>query len=60
MLGVSAADDLEKIARGERLRTCVRAQVQYFNASAVKLRTLLRPDPEKDLERVLLLTNADR
>jgi hypothetical protein len=23
----------------------------------VKLRTLLKPDPEKDLERVLLVTN---
>jgi hypothetical protein len=33
------------------------AEVLYFNASAVKLRTLLSPDPERDLERVLLITN---
>jgi hypothetical protein len=36
----------------------VLAEVLYFNASAVKLRTLLKPDPEKDLERVLLVTNG--
>ena len=58
VLVVIAADQLEKIADDRRVR--VRAcsdEVLYFNASAVKLRTLLRPDPEKDLDRVLLVTN---
>ena len=32
-------------------------EVLYFNASAVKLRTLIAPDRERDLERVLLVTN---
>jgi 4-amino-4-deoxy-L-arabinose transferase-like glycosyltransferase len=57
VLVVIAADELEKITRADPLRTRVLGQVLYFNASAVKLRTLLKPDPEKDLERVLLVTN---
>ena len=47
VLVVIAADDLDKIVGGERLRTRVLAQVHYFDASAVKLRTLLRPDPRE-------------
>ena len=42
---------------GEPLPVRVLGEVVYFNASAVKLRTLLKPDPRKDLERVLLVTN---
>ncbi len=57
VLVVIAADDLEKISGREPLPTRVLGEVLYFNASAVKLRTLLKPDPEKDLERVLLVTN---
>ena len=57
VLAVIAADDLERIARGEHLRTRILGEVLYFNASAVKLRTLMRPDPGKDLDRVLLVTN---
>jgi 4-amino-4-deoxy-L-arabinose transferase-like glycosyltransferase len=57
VLVVIAADELERIAMRESLRPRVLGEVLYFNASAVKLRTLLRPDPEKDLDRVLLVTN---
>jgi 4-amino-4-deoxy-L-arabinose transferase-like glycosyltransferase len=57
VLVVIAADDLARITRREPLRARVLGQVLYFNASAVKLRTLLKPDPAKDLERVLLVTN---
>ena len=57
VLAVIAADDLERIARGGHLPARVLGEVLYFNASAVKLRTLLRPDPGKDLDRVLLVTN---
>jgi 4-amino-4-deoxy-L-arabinose transferase-like glycosyltransferase len=57
VLVVIAADELQRIATREGLRTRVLGEVLYFNASAVKLRTLLRPDPEKDLDRVLLVTN---
>ena len=33
------------------------AEVQYFNPAGVRLRTLLWPDPARDLETVLLVTN---
>jgi len=57
VLLVVAADDLVRISRGDPLPARVLGEVLYFNASAVKLRTLLRPDPGKDLDRVLLVTN---
>ena len=47
MLVVIAADDLEKISGREPLNTRVLGEVLYFNASAVKLRTLLKPDPRE-------------
>ena len=56
VLLVITEDDLPRVTgRGIEVRTV--AEVLYFNASAVKLRTLLSPDPERDLERVLLVTN---
>jgi hypothetical protein len=33
------------------------ASVTYFNPSGVRLRTLLRPEPERDLETVWLISN---
>lgn len=56
VLCVVTADELARVsAEGLAVRTL--AEVLYFNASAVKLRTLLSPDPARDLERVLLVTN---
>ncbi len=57
VLCVIGADELERIAGPFGLKTRVLGEVLYFNASAVKLRTLLDPDQERDLERVLLVTN---
>ena len=57
VLCVIGADELERIAGPLGLKTRVLGEVLYFNASAVKLRTLLDPDQERDLERVLLVTN---
>ena len=51
------ADELERIQRTAPVKTRVLGEVLYFNASAVKLRTLLSPDQTRDLERVLLVTN---
>jgi hypothetical protein len=31
--------------------------VRYFNTANVKLRSLVFPDPERDIQRVLLVTN---
>jgi 4-amino-4-deoxy-L-arabinose transferase-like glycosyltransferase len=58
VLCVIAADDLARIEQASGLHTKVLGEVLYFNASAVKLRTLLSPDVSRDLDRVLLVTNA--
>jgi 4-amino-4-deoxy-L-arabinose transferase-like glycosyltransferase len=57
VLMVIAADELDRITRDQPVPARILGEVLYFNASAVKLRTLLKPDPAKDLDRVLLVTN---
>jgi 4-amino-4-deoxy-L-arabinose transferase-like glycosyltransferase len=57
VLCVITADELARMRSVEAVPVRTLAEVLYFNASAVKLRTLLSPDPERDLERVLLITN---
>ena len=57
VLCVIGADELQRIAGPLGLEPRVLGEVLYFNASAVKLRTLLDPDKDRDLERVLLVTN---
>jgi 4-amino-4-deoxy-L-arabinose transferase-like glycosyltransferase len=57
VLCVIGADELEQITGRHGLTTRVLGEVLYFNASAVKLRTLINPDQQRDLERVLLVTN---
>jgi len=57
VLCVIGADELERIRRNTSVTTRTLGEVLYFNASAVKLRTLFSPDPDRDLDRVLLVTN---
>jgi 4-amino-4-deoxy-L-arabinose transferase-like glycosyltransferase len=57
VLCVIDAGQLDRLARMGSLKPHVLGEVLYFNASAVKLRTFLRPEPHRDLERVLLVTN---
>lgn len=57
VLCVIGADELERVEAAHSVKVRVLGEVLYFNASAVKLRTLLDPDQERDLERVLLVTN---
>ena len=57
VLCVITRDDLEDIVRVHGLQTRTLGAVQYFNPAGVRLRTLLWPDPENDLETVLLVTN---
>jgi 4-amino-4-deoxy-L-arabinose transferase-like glycosyltransferase len=57
VLCVIGADALDRIQRKAPVATRTLGEVLYFNASAVKLRTLIAPDRERDLERVLLVTN---
>jgi hypothetical protein len=56
-LVIVGADELERIVSGTDLAPRRLGEVLYFNASAVKLRTLLTPDPARDLERILLVRN---
>jgi len=57
VLCVISADDLARIDLPENIKTRTLGEVLYLNVSAVKLRTLMAPDPKRDLDRVLLLTN---
>jgi hypothetical protein len=57
VLCVITKDDLARLAREHGLSTRTLAEVQYFNPAGVRLRTLLWPDPSRDLETVLLVTN---
>lgn len=57
VLCVVDAAELERLERVSGVRTRVLGQVLYFNASAVKLRMFLRPNPHRDLKRVVLVTN---
>jgi hypothetical protein len=54
---VITKDDLARLAGEHALKTRTLAEVQYFNPAGVRLRTLLWPDPSRDLETVLLVTN---
>lgn len=57
VLCIITRDDLERLSRNYQLHTRTLGVVQYFNPSGVRLRTLLWPDPARDLETVLLVTN---
>jgi 4-amino-4-deoxy-L-arabinose transferase-like glycosyltransferase len=57
VLCVMPLDLLEPLERNYGLRIRRLGEVLYFNPSAVRLKTLLQPEPERDLERVVLVTN---
>ena len=57
VLCVITRDDLAKLTQAHQLQTRTLAEVQYFNPAGVRLRTLLWPDPSRDVETVLLVTN---
>mgnify|MGYP001291983935 CR=1 FL=1 len=57
VLVVSSEDDLRQLAAIHGVTPRRLEQVTYFNPSGVRLRTLLSPDPEKDLETVWLVSN---
>ncbi|MGH9161649.1 MAG: ArnT family glycosyltransferase [Vicinamibacteraceae bacterium] len=56
-LCVVSEDDLMALQREHRVRVRRLGEVLYFNPSAVRIGTLLWPDPAQDLETVLLVTN---
>jgi 4-amino-4-deoxy-L-arabinose transferase-like glycosyltransferase len=56
LLVVSAAD-LERLETLTGIATQRLGEVRYVNTANIKARTLLWPDPERDVERVLLVAN---
>jgi 4-amino-4-deoxy-L-arabinose transferase-like glycosyltransferase len=57
VLCVVAADDLARVERASGVGTVRLGQVRYFNPAGLRLRTLLAPDPEHDLDTVVLVAN---
>jgi 4-amino-4-deoxy-L-arabinose transferase-like glycosyltransferase len=57
VLAVATEDDLQQLEARHGLRPVRLDRVTYFNAAGVRLRTLLEPDPAKDLETVWLVAN---
>jgi 4-amino-4-deoxy-L-arabinose transferase-like glycosyltransferase len=57
VLCVLPAGELARLQAEAPLPVRTLGEVLYLDASAVKLRSLFSPDPARDLERVLLVTN---
>lgn len=57
VLAVSSEEDLAALADTFGVTPRRLERVTYFNPAGVRLRTLLSPDPENDLETVWLVTN---
>ncbi|HUQ86190.1 MAG TPA: hypothetical protein VM096_01445, partial [Vicinamibacterales bacterium] len=54
---VAPASEIDRLEREHGVRLPRIAQLRYFNEAGVRVRTLLEPDPERDLTRVLLVAN---
>jgi 4-amino-4-deoxy-L-arabinose transferase-like glycosyltransferase len=57
VLLVVRASDLPRLETVSGIRTKVLGEVRYLDTANVRLRTLLSPLPEQDVERVVLVTN---
>jgi 4-amino-4-deoxy-L-arabinose transferase-like glycosyltransferase len=57
VLLVVPEQDLPALAASAPVAPRTLARVQYFNTANLRLRTVLRPDPEAELETVLLVAN---
>jgi 4-amino-4-deoxy-L-arabinose transferase-like glycosyltransferase len=57
VLCVMTEDDLVPLERSSGLRLRRLGAVSYFNPAGVRLKTLLSPEPERDLETVWLVSN---
>lgn len=57
VLAVSSEDDLQALADAHGVVPRRLERVLYFNPAGVRARSIIRPDPEKDLETVWLVSN---
>jgi len=56
-LMVAPADAIERLEREHGLTVVRIAELSYFNEAGIRVRTLLWPDPSRDLTRVVLVAN---
>jgi 4-amino-4-deoxy-L-arabinose transferase-like glycosyltransferase len=54
---IAPAPEIDRLEREHGVRLPRLAELRYFNEAGVRVRTLLAPDPERDLTRVLLVAN---
>jgi 4-amino-4-deoxy-L-arabinose transferase-like glycosyltransferase len=54
---VAPASEIDRLEREHGLKLNRLAELLYFNEAGVRVRTLLWPEPERDLTRVLLVAN---
>ena len=54
---VAPAAEIDRLEREHGVQLPRLAELRYFNEAGVRARTLLAPDPERDLTRVLLVAN---
>lgn len=56
-LMVAPVTEIDRIEREQGIRVQRLAELQYFNEAGVRVRTLLWPDKDRDLTRVVLVAN---
>ena len=56
-LMVAPVDEIDRLEREQGIRVNRIAELRYFNEAGVRVRTLLWPDPARDLTRVVLVAN---
>ena len=56
-LMVAPAEAIDRLERERGLKVTRIAELLYFNEAGVRVRTLLWPEPERDLTRVVLVAN---
>jgi 4-amino-4-deoxy-L-arabinose transferase-like glycosyltransferase len=59
VLMVVREEDLERLEAAANVDLIELGAVRYFNYANVKLRSLVLPDPERDIQRVLVVTNRN-
>jgi hypothetical protein len=56
-LMVAPAAEIDRLEREHNVKVTRIAELRYFNEAGVRVRTLLWPDPNRDLLRVVLVAN---
>ena len=55
---VAPAETIDRLERERDLTVHRLAELPYFNEAGIRVRTLLWPDPSRDLQRVVLVSNT--